>query len=73
MPSQCKITVLKKELNKKLVEEYCQNKVRSCPIFEEEQEFITRFEKPDNFCDWAWNDIYRFVAVLIAGGDFSSD
>ena len=73
MPSQCKITVLKKELNEKLVEEYCQNEITSCPTFEEGQEFIVGFSKPDGFCDWAWNDIYRFVAVLLAGGNFSRD
>jgi len=73
MPSQYKITVLKKELDEKLATEYCQNEVTSCPLFEEGQEFITGFEKPEGFCDWAWNDMLRFVAVLHAGGNFSKD
>ncbi len=73
MPSKCKITVLKKELNKKLALEHCQNEVSSCPRFVEGQEFIAGFSKPEELCDWAWNDIYRIVAVLLAGGNFSSD
>ena len=73
MLPQCKITVLKKNLNKDLAKEYCQNEVMSCPAFEEGQEFKAGFEKPEGFCDWAWNDIYRFVAVLLSGGNFSKD
>lgn len=72
MSSKYKITVLKKEVDDELATEYCQNDVTSCPIFEVGQEFITGFEKPDGFCDWAWNDIFRFVTVFLAGGNFSS-
>ncbi len=71
MVEKCKITVLKKNLNEELAREYCQNEVTSCPVFDEGQEFMTGFEKPEGFCDWAWNDIHKFVAVLLAGGNFS--
>lgn len=71
MPVKCKITVLKTNLDKELANEYCINEVTTCPLFNEGQEFIAEFEKPEGFCDWAWNDIYRFVAVLLAGGNFS--
>ena len=73
MTLKCKITVLKKSIDKDLAKEYCQNEVTSCPAFSEGQEFICGFEKPEGFCDWAWNDIYRFVAVLLSGGNFSKD
>jgi uncharacterized repeat protein (TIGR04076 family) len=64
MPPQCKVTVLKKNLDEELAKEYCQNEVTNCPLFEEGQEFIAGFEKPQDFCDWAWNDIYKFVTVF---------
>lgn len=41
-----KITGTKKTLNTDAAEEYCQNKVDTCPCFEEGQEFIAGFEKP---------------------------
>jgi len=68
---QFKITVLKKKLDEELAAEYCQNEVTPCPVFEEGQEFVAGFEKPEGFCDWAWNDILKFVTVLYAGGNFS--
>jgi uncharacterized repeat protein (TIGR04076 family) len=68
---RCKITVLKTTLQPEIAEEYCQADVSTCPCFEEGQEFITGLEKPENFCDWAWNDILRFVSVLLTGGNFS--
>ena len=71
MTPKCKITVLKKNLYEDLAKEYCQNNVTSCPAFSEGQEFITGFEKPEGFCDWAWNDIHKFVTVLFSGGNFS--
>jgi uncharacterized repeat protein (TIGR04076 family) len=71
MPVKCKITVLKKNLNTELAGEYCQNEVTPCPVFKEGQEFISGFEKPEGFCDWAWNDIHKIVTVLLSGGNFS--
>ncbi len=71
MPPKCKITVLKRDLKEDLAQEYCQNEVTACPAFSEGQEFIAGFEKPEGFCDWAWNDIHKIVAVLLSGGNFS--
>lgn len=70
---RCKITVVKKTINPDLAKAYCQNEVNTCPVFEEGQEFVTGLQKPQNFCDWAWNDILRCVAVLLTGGNFSKD
>lgn len=69
----CKITVIKKDLKDDLVEEYCDCNVTTCPCFDVGQEFVTGLEKPENFCDWAWNDILRFVTVIVSGGNFSKD
>jgi uncharacterized repeat protein (TIGR04076 family) len=70
---RCKITVIKKQLNLKLAKEYCQCEVTTCQCFEAGQEFFTTgFEKPADFCDWAWNDLHQYIAVLLAGGNFSS-
>jgi len=71
MPQKCKITILEKNLDRELAVEYCQNEVTSCPLFEEGQEFIAGFEKPEGFCDWAWTDIHKIVTVLLTGGNFS--
>lgn len=43
----------------------------ACPAFSQGQEFIAEFEKPEGFCDWAWNDIHKFVTTLLSGGNFS--
>jgi len=69
----CKITVLKTCLNSELAKEFCQNEVSTCPLFKEGQEFISGLEKPEGFCDWAWNDMLRFVTVLLSGGNFKED
>jgi uncharacterized repeat protein (TIGR04076 family) len=29
--------------------------------------------KPDDFCSWAWNDIYKVVVTLSRGGNFNSE
>ncbi|OPX59747.1 MAG: hypothetical protein A4E25_00939 [Methanobacterium sp. PtaB.Bin024] len=70
---QCKITVLKTSLNSELAHEFCQDEVTPCTLFEEGQEFVTGLEKPEGFCDWAWNDLLRFISVLLTGGNFSED
>ena len=50
---------------------YIKNKIEKCPIFIEGQVFDTEYEKPNGFCDWAWNDIHAYVASLLTGGNFS--
>lgn len=69
---KCKITVIKKTLNSDLAKDYCQSQVGFCPCFNEGDVFIAGFDQPDKFCGWAWNDIYRFVSVLLSGGNYSS-
>jgi uncharacterized repeat protein (TIGR04076 family) len=69
---KCKITVLRRTLNNDLAEDYCQSKIGFCPCFKEGDVFVAGFDQPDKFCGWAWNDIYRFVSVLLSGGNYSS-
>lgn len=69
---KCKITVLKTTLNKELAEEYCISEPRTCPCFREGDVFTAGFDQPENFCGWAWNDIYRFITVFLSGGNFST-
>jgi len=72
--AKCKITVLKRSFNSDLANEFINSSVEQCPRFKEGQEFIFQsFQKPEGFCDWAWNDIYKTVVVLARGGDFSKD
>ena len=71
--TKCKITVLKRMLNPELAEIYSGVEVTKCPYFTEGQEFIgSLFEKPQNFCDWAWNDIYKVVSALNLGVNYST-
>ena len=69
---KCKITILKRTINKDLMREYCQSDMDYCPRFKEGDTFIAGIDPPNNFCGWAWHDIYRFISVLLSGGNFSS-
>jgi uncharacterized repeat protein (TIGR04076 family) len=46
--------------------------IEACSVFEEGQEFIVceDGEKPEGFCHWAWDDIYKAVIALMYGGNF---
>jgi uncharacterized repeat protein (TIGR04076 family) len=72
----CKITVLKRTINRDLIDEYSSNTSESfglCDRYEDGQEFLLEGfpEKPEGFCDWAWTDIHRDVVALMIGGNFS--
>jgi len=74
--SVCKITVLKKLYNAELADSYRRPDIHhgTCPYYDEGQEFFVNQlgERPADFsCDWAWNDLYKFMLVLMTGGDFS--
>lgn len=68
---KCRITVLKRIFNADLAGELCGSATSYCPCLEEGQVFDAGFEKPEGFCGWAWNDILKYVTVLLAGGNFS--
>ncbi len=71
---QCKITVIKKHFNQDLAKTYCEGQVTSCPVFEEGQEFVySHFgegNKPSEFCESAWHDLYKNVMTLCSSGSF---
>jgi uncharacterized repeat protein (TIGR04076 family) len=66
-----RITVLKKMANQELAGEYCQlgSAACPCPAFQEGQEFITGDDRPANFCEWAWDDLYKYFAIFRSGGN----
>ena len=72
MAGQLKITVLKRDLYKDLVDEFAANKnLVACPKFEDGQEFILHEkEMPAGFCSWAWADIHRDVVAVYHGASF---
>lgn len=74
MPS-CKITILRRTLQPDLAAEYLHSPLGLCPAFSDGQQFLVgpSLQKPNGFCDWAWNDLLKFVTTLSRGGNFSQD
>ena len=71
--SKCKITVLKRTLNKDLADEYMDAEdFGPCERFSDGQEFVVEhpFEAPAGFCPWAWADIRGDIMTIATGGDF---
>lgn len=73
---KCKITVLKTSFNEDLVDQYVEEERKktlgTCEVFKEGEEFIVDpiCNMPENFCSWAWNDIYKSLIGLASGGDW---
>ena len=61
MSHKTKITVIKRMLDKELINAYLEKPERMsvCNLMEDGQEFIVTnpFEMPDGICAWAWADI----------------
>lgn len=74
--STCKITVLKKIINKELVDEYCSldlpDNCAGCPHFKIGDEYIVEYHNqvPLGFCAWAWADIQKDVLTIMFDGSF---
>ena len=64
---QVKITILKTNFHKDLVQEFAEDGLSICPVLEEGQVFYTYHEKPDDFCEGAWKSIERYVHELAEG------
>ena len=47
-------------------------KYQICQAFNEGQEFIVEMngQRPEGFCVWAWNDIFKDMSILHFGGNF---
>ncbi|MBN1799400.1 MAG: TIGR04076 family protein [Spirochaetales bacterium] len=71
--TKCKITVLKRMINKELADEYLtDNKLTACDMFTDGQEFIAKdaFSIPEGFCSWAWADMRGYILATTTGGSF---
>lgn len=45
--------------------------IQTCTKHAEGQEFIVEnLDKPEDFCGWAWHDVYKDLSVLWFGGEF---
>jgi uncharacterized repeat protein (TIGR04076 family) len=75
MMKKVKITVLKKEFDSALAEEYLTDgeAAGACPLLHVGDEFLYEggAEMPAGFCPWAWIDIYHGVSALSAGASFA--
>jgi uncharacterized repeat protein (TIGR04076 family) len=67
----CKITVLKKDFYQEMVD-LCPVETRKrilgpCQVFNVGQEItVSPFtELPQGFCPWAWDDIFKTIALLM--------
>ncbi|RLG08241.1 MAG: TIGR04076 family protein [Thaumarchaeota archaeon] len=65
-----KITVLNKLKNPEALREFGNDLEEECPFFKVGQEFISEnVQNPEGFCNWAWADIHKDVAILTFGGN----
>lgn len=65
--NNCKITVLKKTLDKELAAEYGAEGLGPCPMLAEGQIFYAAYACPAGFCAEAWKAIYQYVFALAHG------
>ena len=73
-----RITVMQRALHTELIEEHFPARaadMAACPVFQVGQTFEIKGifpTKPDGFCDWAWADIQRNVAMACMGATMPS-
>ena len=72
MVRQVRVTVLKRELYKDLVDKYAADKsLPLCPKFKDGQVFnLNAADIPSDFCSWAWADIQRDVVSVYRGANY---
>lgn len=73
---KCRITVLKRTINRDLIDEYVEDAYQDigpCERFEEGQAFVVDPSVPPEAfsarCPWAWADIRRDILTVAYGGD----
>ena len=72
---QARITVIKKAFHEDVIAKYFPErlgKAAICSVFQEGQMFVVDGPfpaKPDGFCDWAWTDIHKVVALTMMGAN----
>ena len=68
-----KITIIKKTLNKDLINEFVIEEykgIKDCEKFENGQEFVidpNMGSIPEGFCNWAWADIRTYIHMVHGG------
>lgn len=73
-----RITVMQRAFHERLIDEHFPEHAKQltpCPIFEVGQAFEIKGifpTKPEGFCDWAWADIHRNVAMACMGAKMPS-
>ena len=66
---KCRITVMRKVCHQDLIAQY-ENPIQHACDLEEGQVFIANgWEKPEGFCDSAWESLSPFVLALAHGGE----
>jgi len=73
---KCKITVIKRSVNKDIIDTYLTEDMRNytpCSKLKEGEEFIvySEFDMPDNFCHWAWADIRHDILAGANGARYT--
>lgn len=69
-----KITVLRMQLYEDLAEKYLtEGKNVACDYYQEGDTFLYTggAQMPENFCPWAWNDLYAEVSALACGATYT--
>jgi uncharacterized repeat protein (TIGR04076 family) len=71
---KCKITVLKRTIDRELAAEYLDvslDEYGPCTRFTDGQEIIVThpYQMPEEFCPWAWADIRQDIMTIATGGD----
>jgi uncharacterized repeat protein (TIGR04076 family) len=64
-----KITVMKKVCHNDLIEKYENPISNPCDMIEGQVFIANGWQKPDGFCDSAWDSISAFVMTLAHGGE----
>jgi uncharacterized repeat protein (TIGR04076 family) len=68
-----RIKVLRREVFEDLIDEHVpadRERPPRCPVFADGQEFLVEGwpNRPDGFCEWAWDDIRKSVLIASFGG-----
>ncbi len=71
----CKVTVIRRALDKELVNGYLKHpeKMPICDRVDDGQEFIitSPYEMPEGICASAWADIRPYIITIATGGTFA--
>lgn len=65
--NKVKITVLRRNLDQELADEYGVEGLTACPMLKDGQVFYADYACPEGFCNEAWKAIYQYVFALAHG------